>query len=204
MKSNGKFFKKNNKGFSLVELSIVLIIVSFIVFAVVSAKSLIINSRLLDLSSTVKKINMAQTSFINAYKQVPGDANITSFGAEYSKGNNDGFVGEGSVLDVESILFFTHLHKAGFLEEVYEKTTAPDSIEEITKDYYPETKFKNVFIGVVGSSFNNLYIRSTRFIFFSNSKTTHNFTPKIAEKYNKKFDDGSTSNGKIISINTEL
>lgn len=200
MESKG-LFKRRNKGFSLVELSIVLITIALIIFAVVSAKSLIINSKLVDLASIVKKINIAQTSFINTYKQMPGDANVNDFGEDF-KGNGDGFVGNGDVLNDESVLFFTHLHKADFLDDVYEKNKAPSALSGITKEYYPETKFKGVFVAVVASDFNGLFARANRFSFFSKNGDDNNFTPKIAERYNRKFDDGTTSNGKIISINT--
>ena len=195
-------FKRKNKGFSLVELSIVLIVVATLIFGVISAKSLIINSKLVDLASTVKKINIAQTSFINTYKQMPGDAIVEDFGENF-KGNADGYVGNGSPLNNESVLFFTHLHKADFLEEAYEKSKAPNSLLGITKEYYPETRFKGVFIAVVGSDFKGLYTRANRFLFFSKYENKNNFTPQIAERYNKKFDDGTTSGGKIISINTD-
>ena len=196
-------FKRKNKGFSLVELSIVLIVIATLIFGIVSAKSLIINSKLVDLASTVKKINIAQTSFVNTYKQMPGDAIIESFGEDF-KGNADGYVGDGDPLNDESVLFFTHLYKADLLEDVYEKNKAPASLSEITKEYYPETRFKGVFIAVVGSDFKGLYTRANRLLFFSKYENKNNFTPQIAERYNKKFDDGATSGGKIISINTNV
>lgn len=199
MRSEG-LFKRKNKGFSLVELSIVLIVIATLIFGVVSAKSLIINSKLVDLASTVKKINIAQTSFTNTYKQMPGDAIIESFGEDF-KGNADGYVGDGNPLNNESVLFFTHLYKADLLEEVYEKNKAPSSLSEVTREYYPETRFKGVFIAVVGSDFKGLYTRANRLLFFSKYEDKNNFTPQIAERYNRKFDDGATSGGKIISIN---
>lgn len=57
--------KKVKSGFSLVELSLVLIIVALIISAVVSGKSLVTNSKLTMLHSEMQTLKIALGNYIN-------------------------------------------------------------------------------------------------------------------------------------------
>ena len=71
-------FKNVKSGFSLVELSLVLIIVALIISAVISGKSLITNSKLTVLNSEMQTLKIALGNYIN-------DEGIT----DYTSSDND-------------------------------------------------------------------------------------------------------------------
>ena len=62
--------KLNKKGFSLVELSIVLIIVGLIIAGVMGSKSLIENAKVNVLVSEIQTMTTAINNYINDYKPI--------------------------------------------------------------------------------------------------------------------------------------
>ncbi len=61
------------KGFTLVELSIVMIIIGLLIGGVLKGQELIENSRINNLVSTITAIKTAHNTFVDSYKGIPGD-----------------------------------------------------------------------------------------------------------------------------------
>lgn len=90
-----------NKGFTLVELSIVLVIIGLLLSGVMAGKTLIDQSKLQKILSDIKEINVATNQFMLKYGYYPGDIPDASslFNCSADQGNNvcdgngDGLIG---------------------------------------------------------------------------------------------------------------
>ena len=122
----------NRHAFSLVELSIVLVILGLLVGGILAGQSLIRAAELRSISTDIQKIRTATNAFRDRYFSLPGDFNLatnvwTSAGASClasnvspavggtCNGNNNGEIFYTS----ESWLFWEHLGLAGLLEGQY-------------------------------------------------------------------------------------
>lgn len=120
------------QAFSLVELSIVLVILGLLVGGVLAGQSLIRASELRSVSTDLQKITTAMHAFRDKYFAMPGDmSNATAFWGKDTtncnghtgsagspgtcNGNNDGMIGYAT----ESLLAWPHLALAGLIEGNY-------------------------------------------------------------------------------------
>ncbi len=128
---------KNNSGFTLIELSIVLVIIGLIVGGVLVGRDLIKAAEIRATISQLEKYNTATNTFRNKYNYLPGDIlssqasafglyNVTGANANalaYGNGDgilqpeNDGGYTEG--YSGEFAMFFLHLSQAGLVDGMY-------------------------------------------------------------------------------------
>lgn len=127
--------RDSKKAFSLVELSIVLVILGLLVGGVLSGQSLIRAAELRSVSSDMTRYQAAVGTFRDKYFALPGDmTNATAFwgaadptpatctttigtGANQTcNGNGDGWVGAGGGTCYERHRFWQHLALAGLIE----------------------------------------------------------------------------------------
>lgn len=123
--------------FSLVELSIVLVILGLLAGGVLSGQALIRAAGLRSITADLQRYNTATMSFRDKYFSIPGDmpnayafwgvaagcTNVdTNTTAAGCNGNGDGYVrsnGAGVIVDQESARFWQHLALAGLIEGNY-------------------------------------------------------------------------------------
>lgn len=94
--------KNINSGFTLIELSIVLVIMGLLTSAVVAGRELIKAAEIKATISEIETYKIAVDNFNNHYEGLPGDLNnATSFwtGGVTANGNNDGRIGNGNASD---------------------------------------------------------------------------------------------------------
>jgi prepilin-type N-terminal cleavage/methylation domain-containing protein len=117
---------KGNGGFSLIELSIVLVIVGFLITGGMTAMNMVNQLKLKSVITDFNKFQMAYNNFVGRYNEVPGDMpNAHEYFkecAEYGKGCSGG--GNGTIDDAkndsgifEYNLAWKHLEFAGLLEK---------------------------------------------------------------------------------------
>ena len=80
------------KGFTLVELSIVLVIVGLLIGGVLKGKSMIENAKIKRVKSDVLGLIANMYSFQDKYGSLPGDNTLSIVGATACAGNNNGLI----------------------------------------------------------------------------------------------------------------
>lgn len=108
-------FVKEDHGFSLVEVSIALLIIGILVAGILKGQDLLESARLKSLVSQVNEYRMATYAFQDRYGALPGDYDQASeyIKATLQNGDHDGVIG-GKGLEVgrEAFSFWSHLQEA--------------------------------------------------------------------------------------------
>lgn len=179
---------KSKSGFTLVELSIVLVIIGLIVGGVLVGQDLIEAAKVRSQISQIEQYQTAVNTFKLKYGSLPGDmpANDASqfFGAAYAgtgataHGDNNGRIeicstpGTSANLGCESMLFWVHLSQAKLINNSFDlagATVSPDSLRPalsstVTIDQFlPTAKLGN------GNYLATLYINVPFFVTLSNN-----------------------------------
>ncbi len=108
------------KGFTLIEIAIVLVIIGLLLGGVLKGQELINTARVRALNNTVDGITAAWFSFQDRYRSFPGDysqASVNLPGAP-ADGSGNGLVGldnAGADLAAERALVWVHLQSAGYI-----------------------------------------------------------------------------------------
>lgn len=112
---------KNNKGFTLIELSIVLVIIGLLVGGVLVGRDLIHQAELRSVVTDWSQFETATRTFKLKYNCIPGDCvNAAQFGLGAS-GNGNKYT-EHSSASTETWQFWTHLATAGLVAGSYTGT----------------------------------------------------------------------------------
>lgn len=125
--------KKYNSGFTLVELSIVIVIIGLIVGGVVAGQGLVLQSKLRRSISEVDNIKKAHTAFKLEYDALPGDmVNASSYWSGATNGDGNGKI------DTESFLAWRHLILSGIYPGSY---TGIATVPAVAGQNVPTTPF---------------------------------------------------------------
>ena len=113
---------RNQKGFTLVEIAIVLVIIGLLLGGILKGQELINSARVRNLADTNSGIQAAYYGFIDRYRQVPGDMVAAqaqnAIGTTITVGGNgNGQVEAGSWAEASAL--WTHLSLAGFIQGSY-------------------------------------------------------------------------------------
>ena len=121
--------RRNQRGFTLVEIAIVLVIIGLLLGGILKGQELINSARVRNLADTNSGIQAAYYGFIDRYRQVPGDMTspqaTDAIGTNITVGGNgNGQVG-GSATPApaadweEASALWVHLTLAGFLQGTF-------------------------------------------------------------------------------------
>lgn len=114
----------NNRGFTLVELSIVIIIIGFLIAGITAGKSLIRQSTINSVINDLTSYNYGLTNFKNRYGTLPGDFNIAwnywspncgGGNQNICNGNGSGEIDSAVNGGHEDLVAWEHLSLAGLL-----------------------------------------------------------------------------------------
>ncbi|MFN3700348.1 MAG: type II secretion system protein [Alphaproteobacteria bacterium] len=116
--------RQKQKGFTLVELAVVMIIVGLLIGGILKGQELIANAQVSATISQIKAIEAAASTFRDSYRSFPGDmANATerlpNCDDPCDNGDGNGRVsnapGDAAAAGDEGFLFFNHLLKADLI-----------------------------------------------------------------------------------------
>jgi prepilin-type N-terminal cleavage/methylation domain-containing protein len=210
------------KGFTLIELAIVVVVLGIVVTGVVAGQSIIDSSKRYKVINDVTEFKTAISAFRLEYDGIPGDFDEAE---DYWQTDTDNGNGDKKILGrfpFENLLFWNHLHLAGIIKE--SKTTrnrdeynpekphltfpvAPVSsntyyvlARNITSTLYQDYKkvYNATMLGLVGIGEHNFSGYSTNN--YSGYNKSVSVTPKFAYNIDKKIDDGKPRGGYVVGL----
>ena len=146
-----------SRGFTLIEIAIVLVIIGLLLGGVLKGQELITGARVRNLISQQDGIKAAFFGFQDRYRALPGDyaaatINIANGG---DNGNGNGRIEDnatGGTVTHEEILAWTHLTAAGFLNGSYSYTSGESTPLDTNTPKNPYSVYVQlVYDGVYGT-----------------------------------------------------
>ncbi len=185
--------KKQQSGFTLVEIAIVLVIIGLLLGGVLKGQELINSAKVTGLSQDFTRIQTALYGYQSRYRAIPGDhptADTAINGATKAL-TPAGLVGNGRIDGLwnsttgtdESVLFWQHVRLAGFLSG----PTTPTAV-----DYAP----KNAVGLEMGISSDTIILTPTPLIGTYTICST-GILGKFAKQLDTQLDDGVTEAGSV-------
>lgn len=201
--------EEKRRGFTLIELSIVLVVIGLLVAAVTAGSSIVNAARLRGVTADIEKYRTAVNLFRGQYDQYPGDmSNATLYWSTSQSGNGDGLIGYIEIYaaagqDYESIRSFQQMSLAGVIPGNYTGTggnpmaigqnTPPSSYSsETTYYFYAQTLWLRYPIAT------SLVVSGLR----NNGWDDPQVRLKDAYLIDTKIDDGKPYIGKMITYST--
>lgn len=207
----------NNKAFSLIELSIVLIVIGLFIAGITSGTRLIENAKIKGVINEFQNIEKSIFSFESIKNRLPGDIDndgIINNRNNYKVYNDNTFKFPYNGTDKKNNHYSPDIYSAPFvemyLENVYDFEPVgyynlPSSLgrETAKSGGMPFSKsFKSNFFGIESTikrqqKFANDFNNFTQVIYIQSYDDHFSLPAKIAEKIDFKIDEGSYNNGKI-------
>jgi prepilin-type N-terminal cleavage/methylation domain-containing protein len=214
MSSSLRTPQKQQAGFTLVELSVVLIILSLLVGGILGGQNLIAAAKLRSVGEEFKQYQAAAETFKEIYNAVPGDMiNATDYWTDATNGNGDSRIDFGSVANGtgEVWSFWQQLAFAGLIEGQYTGRAGPGSrMHTIVGENIPGSGYDGGGWTVSHSEeagwawtamWYEVQLLNVFLIGASAAPDDHRdglLTPKEAWNIDTKYDDGIPSSGLII------
>ena len=184
--------RKQQAGFTLIEIAIVLVIIGLLLGGVLKWQELITSARVRNLISTQDGTKAAYFGFLDRYRALPGDytgavANIPGCAGCQAGNGNGQILLNGAI--VESISAWEHLAKAGFITGSYVYAAADTAASTPTNPYgsFIQLIFDNVYregAADTGTARHNL-------------KTGATIPSDILAEVDRKVDDGFAATGQL-------
>jgi prepilin-type N-terminal cleavage/methylation domain-containing protein len=205
--------RKSESGFTLIELSIVLVIIGLIIGGVLVGQDMIKSAEIRATVQQIEKYNSVVNTFRGKYNALPGDLDDTTenrFGfltrtnaAGHGDGNRllEGCAAAATVAGCETVLFWRDLSFANLIEGSF--TTATDALAASLTganmpSYFPSAKIgRGNYVTVYASGgFNYYQIAGITSTDAAGVYTlANNMTPLEAQNMDLKVDDGLPSTG---------
>jgi prepilin-type N-terminal cleavage/methylation domain-containing protein len=110
--------KTNQKGFTLVEIAIVLVIIGLLLGGILKGQEMIVQAKIKNAMADFSGISAAYHGYQDRYRKIPGDDDGAARWSGATAGNGNGIV-EGvynsATAANESRLWWDHLRRAGFV-----------------------------------------------------------------------------------------
>jgi len=178
--SNG--MRKQQQGFTLVEIAIVLVIIGLLLGGILKGQEMITQAKIKNVVADFSGISAAYYGYQDRYRKIPGDDSAATRWTGATAGDGDGQV-EGvyntAVATDESRLWWDHLRRAGFVGG--------------TGDQQPV----NAVVGMIGVQTGNGAGSTALSGFASLIMCSANLPDKIAIAVDSQMDDGQPGSGGV-------
>jgi prepilin-type N-terminal cleavage/methylation domain-containing protein len=217
--TNMEIKQGKTKGFTLIELSIVLVIIGLIVGGVLVGQDLIKAAELRATVGQKEKFDTAVNTFRGKYNGIPGDLLGTTFGLASTNAtggdklaDGDGIIESGSCSDAhgyggENANFWVQLTQAGMIDGAISTAvsyTAVAAITAFTDAMLPQSRLGRgsrwMVTSTSGLNFYMLSSPSSTTVTTCAMTGTDVITPLNAYGIDSKIDDGLAATGQVISI----
>jgi prepilin-type N-terminal cleavage/methylation domain-containing protein len=184
---------KQQNGFTLIEIAIVLVIIGLLLGGVLKGQELIQSARVRNLISQQDGIKAAYFGFLDRYRALPGDYNqaTTNISGATVNGNNNGqiqSIASGGAID-EHIAVWEHLSKAGFINGSYTYAAGAETTASAPTNPYARY-LRLSYDGVYGTGTTGAPLTARH-----NLKTGNQIPSDILAEVDRKIDDGVATSG---------
>ncbi len=214
--------KQKKHGFTLVEMSIVIIIIGFLIAGLLIGQSMLRNSRVRAITAEAANYTLAISNFRDKYQALPGDfAGASSVWSSVSNGNGDGLVtvNISNANLAEQFLAWQHLSKAEMIKGSFTGAAGAAGVRDrVPGNNVPESQLSNAGWGLISVTLNDIAGGYTQIPYTapdiapnlllwlgkgSVSGTADSqkpvLSPHEANDIDTKSDDGLPGSGKIIA-----
>ena len=203
---------KHEEGFTLVELSIVLVIIGLIIGGVLVGQDMIKAAEIRSTVSQIQEFDTAANTFRDKYEYVPGDVagakatilGLTTRTGAIGKGDGNGLVescaAASMLLGCETDLYWRDLNQMNLVEGSFDTATdalAAAATPDIVKLHVPEAKLKRGNVITVFASTGRNYYQITGMTAVAAGVYTLSavLSPQEAMNLDQKMDDGRPLTG---------
>lgn len=203
---------QKKSGFTLVEMSIVLVVIAIIASAITGGAYLLSDYRLKVIINEQNYYKTAIGGFLYQYGQLPGDFNAASIvwptcdaTPSNCNGNNDGVIARQNTLQYtdESSRAWQHLYLGGYIEQQmsgYHNVATQNNIGvNVPASKFPAVGWYIEYEIPGGTTRNTNLLIIGGFVFGSFNYASF-LTPFQAQKIDQKVDDGKPFTGKVRGI----
>ena len=186
------------RGFTLLEIVIVVLIVGFVLAGAVKGQELITSAKVKRMAGQLDEIRSAYFGFQDRYKALPGDyasaaANLNCGAVTCLHGNGDGRIRDSEVVvdgnqTHEELLLWSHLSTSGFLKGSY---TMNDGESQASDGNAP----KNAYSMYLQIAFDGNYGNNASGLPRHNLKTGAQIPVSVLMELDRKIDDGKPYKG---------
>jgi len=195
--------KRNQSGFTLIEIAIVLVIIGLLLGGVMKGQELINSAKVKNLAADFKNTSLYIYSYQDKYRSLPGDdaqatshvtgATIaTASAVAVGNGRIDGAWDNYTATTSEAFLFWQHVRLAGIATGI---TNTADSVG------YPQRNTLGGLVGITNSTAtdNPIYTANGTILKGAYIICSSNIQGKFAKQLDIMMDDGSTSSGSMMT-----
>jgi len=185
--------KRNQSGFTLIEIAIVLVIIGLLLGGVLKGQELINSAKVKNLAADFKNIPVFIYGYQDKFKALPGDdalaashvsgGTLATTGGTVGNGVIDGDWESSGTLTTESALFWQHVRLAGL---------APGPTTTAAADYWPKNTIGGN-IGITNAANTPITDLKGSFVICSD-----NIPGKFAKQLDTTLDDGTTTTGSLM------
>lgn len=182
--------KKNQSGFTLIEIAIVMVIIGLLLGGVLKGQSMINSAKVRSLNNNIDGVTAAWFAFQDRYRTFPGDMTAATAQAQIDAavavgGNGNGVIAAG----LESGAVWVHLAAAGFISGSYSGATT-GQVYSCPTTVCPDNRFG---LGFVIASSNVTFGGAAAHHLYTGS----NIPVTIVAEVDRKIDDGIPTTGTV-------